>query len=85
MKFLSVIFFISSVLSAVTAVLAFLGVLPGKGNRTGVALVIASGISGLCELLCIWESPVALIFVICSLIIVELIFLVAKNEGADEK
>ncbi len=84
MKLLSVIFFISSVLSAVIAVLTFFGALPGKGNKTGTALVIASGIFGLCELLCIWESPVTLIVVICALIIIELIFLIS-GKGEDEK
>ncbi len=79
-KFLSIIFFVSAVLSAVLAVLAFIGVLPKKGKNTGIALVIASGIFGFCELICIWDSPKGLILVTGGVLLVNLLYIIAGNE-----
>ena len=84
MKLLSIIFFISAVLSAVISVLAFLGLIPGKGSRTGIALIVSSALFGLCELACIWEAPVGVIIIIPCLIVIQLIFTVIKDKG-DEK
>lgn len=84
MKLLSIIFFISAVISVILAVLAFIGKIPGKGKDTGIVFAIASGVFGLCELSCIWESPKGLILIIGGLLLANLIFTIARNEGEKE-
>lgn len=84
MKLLSVIFCISVVLSVILSVLAFLGKIPGKSKDTGTVLAIAAGVFGICELACIWNSPKGLMLVIFGVILVELLFTVARNEGEYE-
>ena len=81
MKLFSIIFFISAVLSAVMAGLAFFGKIPHKGKATGAVFLIASGVFGLCELACIWESPKALFLIISSVLLINLIFTIARSEG----
>lgn len=88
MKLLSVIFFITAFSSAVLSVLSFFGVLPGKGKdkTTAVAFIIASVVSGICELVCIWGSPKGLFLIISGALLINLIYTVAiekekrKNE-----
>ncbi len=79
MKFLSIIFFISSVLSVILSVFAFLK-LGAKGKQTGIALAVAAAIFGVCELICVWNSPKGLILVLSGVLLVNLIFIVSKNE-----
>lgn len=88
MKLLSVIFFITAFSSAVLSVLSFFGVLPGKGKdkKAAVAFIIASAVSGICELVCIWGSPKGLFLIISGALLINLIYTVAiekekrKNE-----
>lgn len=84
MEILSIIFFILSVLSVILSAVAFLGKLPGKGKDAGIVLAIASGIFGICELVCIWNSPKGLFLIIGGVILVSLIFIISKNEGEQE-
>lgn len=84
MKLFSVLFFISAVLSAVFAGLAFFGKLPGKEKGTGLVFLIASAVFGMCELCCIWESPKGLCLIIGGILLVSLIFTIARNEGEKE-
>ena len=79
MKLLSVLFFVASVLSVILAVAAFLGKLSEKRKETGIILLIASGIFGLCELICIWNSPKGLILVICGVILAGMLLVIAQN------
>ena len=81
MKLLSIIFFISAVSSAVIAGLAFFGRIPAKGKATGAVFLIASGVLALCELACIWESPKALFLIISSVLLINVIFTIARCEG----
>lgn len=84
MKLFTVIFFISAVISVIFAGLAFFGKLPGKGKTTGIIFLIASAVFGLCELCCIWESPKGLCLIIGGVLLVNLIFTIARNEGEKE-
>ncbi len=84
MKFLSILFFVSAVISVILSVLAFMGKVTEKGKDTGIIFAIASGVFGLCELCCIWESPKGLILIIGGMLLVSLIFTIAKNEGEKE-
>lgn len=80
MKLLSIMFFISAIISVILSVIAFLGKLSENGKEKGIVLAIASGIFGICELVCIWNSPKGLFLIIAGVIIVSLIFIVSKNE-----
>lgn len=84
MKLLSIIFFISAVCSVILSALAFLGKIPRKGKDTGIVFAVASGIFGICELACVWESTKGLILILCSVLLVNLLFTVARNEGEHE-
>ncbi len=84
MKLLSIIFFVSAVLSAVISVAAFMGLMPEKGSKTGISFAGSSAFFGLCELACIWEAPAGVIIIIPCLIVIQLIFTVTKDKG-DEK
>ena len=84
MKLFSIIFFASAVISAVLAALAFLGKISSRKKETGIVFLIASGIFGLCELACIWESPKGLCLIIGGVLLVNLVFIIAKNEGESE-
>ena len=83
MKLLSVIFFITAFASAVLSVLSFFGVLPGRGKdkTTGIAFIIASAVSGICELVCIWGSPKGLVLIISGVLLINLVYTIAiENE-----
>lgn len=80
MKLLSIIFFISAFISVILSVLAFMGKISHKGKDTGIVLAVAGAVFGLCELVCIWNSPKGLFLIIAGVIIVSLIFTVSKNE-----
>ncbi|MBO5395984.1 MAG: hypothetical protein J6A97_03790 [Clostridia bacterium] len=84
MKLFSIIFFISAVLCVIFAGLAFAKKLPGKGKGTGIVFLTASGVFALCELCCIWESPKGLCLIIGGVLLVNLIFTIARNEGEKE-
>ena len=64
--------------------LAFFGKLPGKSKTTGIIFLIASAVFGLCELCCIWESPKGLYLIIGGILLVNLVFTVARNEGEQD-
>ena len=83
MKLLSVVFFITAFSSAILSVLSFFGVLPGKGKdkTTGIAFIIASAVSGICELVCIWGSPKGLVLIISGVLLINLVYTIAiENE-----
>lgn len=79
MKLLSLIFFISSFLSAILSVLTFLGLLPGKEKKTVFAFAVASLIFAICEIICIWNPPYGFIPLIIGILIINIIFLTTKK------
>lgn len=84
MKLLSVIFLIPAIISIVISVLAFLGQIPDKGRNTGIVFAIASGIFGICEFICIMNSPKALFLLIAGILLINLLFTVAQNEKEND-
>lgn len=85
MVLLSLIFFISSFLSAALGVLTFLGLLPGRGRKTVIAFAASSFIFAVCEIICVWNPPYGFILVICGILIINIIFLLSRNENGREQ
>ncbi len=81
MKLLSIIFFISSVLSALSAVAAFLGKAGKNGTKTGIALIIVSGVFGALELTAIWNSPKGMFLILSGVLIINVILTISREEG----
>lgn len=84
MKLFSIIFFVSAVICVIFAALSFLGKLSARKKESGIAFLTASGVFGLCELACIWESPKGLCLIICGILLVNLIFISSENKGENE-
>lgn len=84
MKLLSIIFFISAFISVILSVLAFMGKISHKGKDTGIVLVVAGAVFGLCELACIWNSTKGLILIIAGMLLVNVVFTISKDEGENE-
>lgn len=81
MKFLSVLFFIAALLSLVLSVLAFLGKVSDKCEKTGISYAVTAGIYAFCELFCILELTYGIIPIIIGVFTVNLILLISKYEG----
>lgn len=85
MKLLSIIFFISSLLSVILSALAFLGKLPSRGKETGITLAVAAAVFGICELICIWNSPKGLILTLSGVFLINLILIISRDGGDGRK
>ncbi len=85
MLILSILFFISSFLSAVVAVLVFLGLIPGNGKKSVAAAAISSAIFAALEIICILDPPFAEALLICGVILVSVLLFLSgkKEENAD--